>query len=178
MPNHVFNFLTTHKPLTAKVLHEQSKDLNGGLAMLVMPRPTDQEENWYAWNCNNWGTKWGCYEQTEHDGQIDFTTAWDRLNDNVLDRFAKHFPNMTLYYEEEQEWGGEIVYKNGTQYSHSKFDIPPFTKRGETEGGLEVWYLKEDYQKLDDFYPIGWYYYGNLGEPVDASDKILNIEEY
>jgi len=175
MPNHVNNFLNTDKPLTAKVLHEQSQDLNGGLAMLVMPRPTDQEEHWYAWNCNNWGTKWGCYEQTEHDGQIDFT--------NVLDRLAKHFPNMILYYEEEQGWGGEIVYKNGTQYSHKTFDIPPFTKQGEIESmhrnfPHEVWYLKEDYQKLDEFYRKGWYYDGNLDDPVDSSAKILNIEEY
>ena len=56
MPNHVYNTLITEKPLTVKILHEQSKELNGGLAMLVMPRPTDQEENWYIWNCNNWGT--------------------------------------------------------------------------------------------------------------------------
>ena len=86
MPNHVYNTLITEKPLTVKILHEQSKELNGGLAMLVVPRPTDQEENWYAWNCDNWGTKWGCYDQQivgQNNEMISFTTAWDTISTRV-----------------------------------------------------------------------------------------------
>ena len=178
MPNHVYNVLHTDKPLTAKVLHEHSKNLNGGLAMLLMPRPTDQEENWYSWNCDNWGTKWGCYDQNVEGDQINFTTAWDTLSDDVLDRLAKHFPNMIFYYEEEQGWGGEIVYKNGTQYSHERFDIPKWDAYGQTQNGEDVYRLAENYTRIDERYDSGWYYYQNLEEPVDAIDKILNIEEY
>jgi hypothetical protein len=48
-----------------------------------VPRPPEEEANWYEWNCNNWGTKW---EVSEDDVSIDrtddekitfnFNTAW------------------------------------------------------------------------------------------------------
>ena len=134
--------------------------------------------DWYSWAVANWGTKWGCYDQDLEADQINFTTAWDTLSDDVLDRLAKHFPNMIFYYEEEQGWGGEIVYKNGTQYSHERFDIPKWDAHGQTQNGVDVYRLAENYTKIDERYDSGWYYHQNLEEPVDASDKILNIEEY
>lgn len=24
----------------------------------LVPRPKEEEDNWYTWNCVNWGTKW------------------------------------------------------------------------------------------------------------------------
>ena len=179
MPNHVYNTLITEKPLTVKILHEQSKELNGGLAMLVMPRPTDQEENWYSWNCNNWGTKWGCYDQQilgQDNEMISFTTAWDTISTHVLNRLAKHFPNLTLMYEEENGWGGEIVYSNGEITSHRIYTEPEWGEDVETEGGDEVWKLKKDYQRLDEFYPKGWYYHGDLEDPVTNLDILRSIQ--
>jgi len=73
MPNHVYNTLhSTSKPHTMELLHNSSKELNGGLAMLLMPRPKEEEDNWYHWNIDNWGTKWGCYDQDVEGDQLHF----------------------------------------------------------------------------------------------------------
>ncbi len=54
MPNHVYCKISTDKKQTLTTLHKLSKELNGGLANLIIPRPADQEDNWYSWNCDTW----------------------------------------------------------------------------------------------------------------------------
>ena len=179
MPNHVYNTLYgTDKPKTMELFHNASKELNGGLAMLLMPRPQEQEDNWYHWNLDNWGTKWGCYEQDVDGDQLHFTTAWSRISDELVDMIGLHFPNFTLEYEEEQGWGGQIIYKNGELYQHETYDIPEWGAEAKTEDGRDVYYLDSDYEKLGHTYPRGWYYSMSLEEPVESSVKILNVREF
>ena len=178
MPNHVYNILhSTDKPKTMELLHNSSKELNGGLAMLLMPRPQEEEDNWYHWNIDNWGTKWGCYDQDIEGDQINFTTAWGSISDELLDSIGLHLQNFIFEYEEEQGWGGQIIYKNGELFQKEEYDIPNWDCIGETEDGTEVYRLAENYIKLDDCYDSGWYYHQNLEEPVDLSEKVLNVRE-
>ena len=178
MPNHVYNILhSTDKPKTMELLHNSSKELNGGLAMLLMPRPQEEEDNWYHWNIDNWGTKWGCYDQDVEGDQIHFTTAWGSISDELLDLIGLHLQNFIFEYEEEQGWGGQIIYKNGELFQKEEYDIPNWDCIGETEDGTEVYRLAENYIKLDDCYDSGWYYHQNLEEPVDLSEKVLNVRE-
>ncbi len=178
MPNHVYNTLhSTNKPHTMELLHNSSKELNGGLAMLLMPRPKEEEDNWYHWNIDNWGTKWGCYDQDVEGDQLHFTTAWGSISDELLDLIGLHFPNFIFEYEEEQGWGGQIIYKNGELFQKEEYDIPNWDCIGETEDGSEVYRLAENYIKPNDCYDSGWYYYQNLEEPVDLSEKVLNVRE-
>lgn len=178
MPNHVYNILhSTDKPKTMELLHNSSKELNGGLAMLLMPRPQEEEDNWYHWNIDNWGTKWGCYDQDVEGDQINFTTAWGSISDELLDSIGLHLQNFIFEYEEEQGWGGQIIYKNGELFQKEEYDIPNWDCIGETEDGTEVYRLAENYIKLDDCYDSGWYYHQNLEEPVDLSEKVLNVRE-
>ena len=62
-----------------------------------MPRPSDQEENWYDWNINNWGTKW--------EAQI---YSWERVNDNCITlNFDTAWAPPTMFYEsmaQNTEW--------------------------------------------------------------------------
>lgn len=179
MPNHVYNTLySTGKPITMEKLHNASKELNGGLAMLLMPRPQEQEDNWYHWNLDNWGTKWGCYDQNIEGDMMHFTTAWSIISDELLNRIAKHFPNFIFEYEEEQGWGGVITYKDGELYQHETYDIPDWDAQAETEDGHDVYHLASDYERLDECYESGWYYSMSLEEPVDSSTKILNVQNF
>jgi hypothetical protein len=53
-----------------------------GLLSWMRPMPEDQRDNWYDWNCTNWGTKWDVNEvfigdDAEEDSiTISFDTAW------------------------------------------------------------------------------------------------------
>jgi hypothetical protein len=68
----------------------------------LRPRPADQEENWYDWNINNWGSKW--------DASI---IDWDREDDNNIHVYfdSAWSPPVTLYeYLTEQGWQVNAIY--------------------------------------------------------------------
>jgi len=99
MPNWCYNSVT--------ISHEDKTKIDGFEQELLKkddcqpfqylrPRPADQEDDWYGWNCNNWGTKW--------DPSI---LDWERESDNSI---VMHFdsawsPPIALYeYLTEQDW--------------------------------------------------------------------------
>jgi hypothetical protein len=68
----------------------------------LRPRPADQEENWYDWNVNNWGTKW--------DASV---IDWEHRDDNeVWISFESAWSPPTVLYEYlvENGWEVEAVY--------------------------------------------------------------------
>lgn len=102
--------------------------------------PTDLEhyfsgENWYNWNCANWGTKWDVNVEDEDlwtgaDGTANktyrFDTAWSPPSEAFIAICAK-YPDMdfTLSYEEEQGWGGELQSDDeGGVIQTEEYDIP------------------------------------------------------
>ena len=180
MPNHVYSTLYgTGKPYTMEILHEASKDLGGGIAAILMPRPADQEDDWYNWNIDNWGTKWGCYEQDIEGDLMHFTTAWGRISHELLNRIAKHFPTFVFEYEEEGGWGGVITYKNGVQDCVDTYEEPTWGAEGETKDHCSIVYrLDEDYIKLGEVYNKGWYYDRDLADPIDSSEQIRITEKF
>lgn len=71
----------------------------------LRPRPADQEENWYDWNCTNWGTKWDIH-----------TIDWERQDDNTIwISFETAWSPPTALYEflVEQGWKIEAYYHEG-----------------------------------------------------------------
>lgn len=181
MPNHVYCKISTDKKQTLTTLHKLSKELNGGLANLIIPRPADQEDNWYSWNCDNWGNKWGFYDQEHTEGELSFTTAWAEPSNNLLDKIALHLPDMNFTYEEEQGWGGEIQYKNGEEISHDTYGIPPFDAEGWDIEESRYKRLAEDYTRWGITHKKGWYFEGELNvstTPDVTPSKILRVEEY
>lgn len=83
--------------------------------------------NWYSWNNNNWGTKWDIgsadgeeYPETSMNRVDDttvaynFQTAWSPPIP-AIETLSTNYPDLgiTLSYEEEQGWGGEIEIHNG-----------------------------------------------------------------
>ena len=71
----------------------------------LRPRPADQEDNWYDWNINNWGTKWdiSLIDWNREDDDtiwISFDTAWG--------------PPIALYeYLFENDWYVDALYHEG-----------------------------------------------------------------
>ena len=112
MPNHVSNTIRTQKVATLELLHKNSKDLEGGLAELLMPMPAVVRDNngWYEWRTSsqNWGTKWGFYEQQfstsageegREYAQITFNTARDKPSFNLIHCLQEKFTDLEHWYE-------------------------------------------------------------------------------
>jgi len=85
MPNWCQNVATiTHedKELIDNIENELKEDKdNSGLFQMLRPRPSSEEENWYSWNIDNWGTKWeaSVYDFERIDDytiKVNFDTAW------------------------------------------------------------------------------------------------------
>ena len=82
----------------------------------LRPRPEDQEENWYDWNINNWGTKWEISiidweRQDDNTIWISFSSAWSpplALYDHV---YEHGWEVEGLYHESGCAFAG--IYKDG-----------------------------------------------------------------
>lgn len=102
--------------------------------------PTDLEhyftgENWYNWNISNWGTKWDVTAEDveltiNDDGTGDWTcrleTAWSPPIE-AFRAIAEKYPTLalSLVYEEEQGWGGEVCSDgDGGIFQMEEYDIP------------------------------------------------------
>ena len=86
----------------------------------VAPLPADQKENWYEWQCANWGTKWkgGIYfvEHAQPDAlTINFNSAWSPP-EAWVEKASRHYPDLhfhLLYEEPGMDFGGYFIADNG-----------------------------------------------------------------
>ena len=87
--------------------------------------------NWYNWNNREWGTKWDANdpEFTDSDTgksiEYRFDTAW-APPEPVFYAMIQQFPELdfSIYYREEQGWGGEIDGSGGVFWIVDEWDIP------------------------------------------------------
>ena len=97
-------------------------------------------KSWYDWNITNWGCKWDVavadneeYPETEliadypngenHVLVYQFDTPWSPPVPAML-KLSEQYPKLllTLSYEEEQGWGGEMEFLRGKCISSSEYD--------------------------------------------------------
>ena len=69
--------------------------------------------NWYDWQTENWGVKWGAYDSAiinEDSWNIGFrfTTAW-HIPDPIIDKIFTLFPGVNIEYVAADD-GGWIAY--------------------------------------------------------------------
>ena len=117
----VFAFWNIVKPTNLKAYNgpQPEIDLSKGV--------TFESDHWYDWNVRNWGTKWDVavsdeekYSETEltDEGKkflsYRFNTAWSPPTEAIT-KLSEQYPDLviTLSFEEETGWGGEIVFENG-----------------------------------------------------------------
>ena len=81
-------------------------------------------KDWYDWKNKYYGTKWGDYDLQINDHYITFITAWSPLSDNIINKFAKDFPDFTYEWEEEQGFGASYEYIESEENLIEDWDIP------------------------------------------------------
>jgi len=149
--NPVFSFWNIVKPTDLKAYYETDTfkgnsnikvDENGKMDndsfMAEFVRSMRDDNDWYHWNCRNWGTKWDVsvpngqqYSDTQmtitDDGDVmyHFQTAWSPVGE-VLMKLSEQYPtlNFDYEYEEEQGWGGTCTFKGGEDIACEQWDIP------------------------------------------------------
>jgi len=80
--------------------------------------------NWYDWQCNNWGTKWDCYDVSEEwlrygnpnddmqeNIQCHYQTAWSPAT-AALQSISEQFPELSFYHAFADEGGGFLGYES------------------------------------------------------------------
>jgi len=78
----------------------------------------------YQWCCDNWGTKWGCYEfhseeesswEENLEWRLSFSSAWSPPLP-VIEALAAKFPNVSIrlcYFEQGMAFNGFVSYSDG-----------------------------------------------------------------
>jgi hypothetical protein len=111
---------------------------DGESFMQEFVRSMKEDQDWYHWNCRNWGTKWDVavdnkseYPNTiktvNDDGSIlyQFETAWSPVGE-VLMKLSEQYPTLEFdyEYEEEQGWGGACTFLGGEDIGCYEYDSP------------------------------------------------------
>lgn len=133
MPNWVYNRMTITAPAARReeikraVRHDDKQLFSFDR---ILPRPAEEEDNWYQWNVDHWGTKWDACdpdlrEETAESVSFGFRTAWSPPMP-VIEAFANAYPDVDFdfWYEEEQGWGGTLEVRKGQLVKHDQYDIP------------------------------------------------------
>ena len=163
MPNHVYSVISL-PTLTKKQKGILEKiEEAGGLCRYYKPMPKGLENttapkdkpNWYDWALDNWETKWGCYDFIVEDEAIYYTSAWSPIGENIIDMFAKDFPNFMYSWEEEQEYGSEIEYSNGEWIDRNDYYMPEWEEVKELEDGSSITKLINEHPNYKD--GVGYY---------------------
>lgn len=133
MPNWVYNHLSIKSPDNQARTDLREKMKNGERVFsfeAILPRPAEEEDNWYNWNSSNWGTKWDAsdtvlVDETDDAINYSFSTAWSPPLP-VLEAIARQYSDMTftLTFEEEQGWGGIITALDTKIEVVKQWDIP------------------------------------------------------
>ena len=85
--------------------------------------------DWYNWNVRYWGTKWdacNAHVSEDEDGlHYTFDTAWS-IPEPAMIAMSEKYPNLHFYLraQEEQGWGAEMDFENGSVHVMNEWDIP------------------------------------------------------
>lgn len=131
--------------------------------------------NWYAWNCENWGTKWdACHvgverkrhhelvllaqaadaEEPPAEAVINFDTAWAHPEPVIEAIFNQH-PELDILHEfmHEGGYGGGITYREGDEILEEGYsdESPEARDLSINLKGCDPWnFCIECYDELDE----------------------------
>ena len=119
MPNWCENNISISGPLD-KIKNLYDSICSKGLLTALVPRPED-EDNWYEWNIENWGTKWDIEayiaprDENDDTGQLNFDSAWSPPIDAFVE-ISSQFPELRIecrYFEEGCNFVGVCIIEDG-----------------------------------------------------------------
>jgi len=170
-------------------LNKEKDDV--ALFQMLRPRPADQEENWYSWNCENWGTKWDAsvYDFDRVDDntiKINFDTAWGPCIALYENLDSEGYEVDAFYHEEGMAFCGRYAYGADDHYEYSDmdsaavqyeipseidemFNISEMMQEREAEDDHEDWQEDEDEDEEPEYEMTEWF---------DVETKPVHIGEY
>jgi hypothetical protein len=132
-----------------------------GLCEAIKPMPNNEWS--YDWCVENWGTKWGAYEnyideELDSNNEIthlmyNFQTAWSSFYTEIEQGIVELLQNFIWEWEEEQGFGQYMEVVDGVITVFRDWDIPEWQ---ETEHD-SIFRLMHDYNGIEDK-NAGWYY--------------------
>jgi len=111
-----------------KIENELSNEESSELFNTLLTRPLSEEDNWYGWNVENWGTKWDatiCYWERldENTLMVEFDTAWSppvNLYDTLTEKMG--YQINAQYFEPGMGFVGEYIDGNDSYYEYDVSD--------------------------------------------------------
>lgn len=140
MPNYCYNSLSiegTNETL-AKIRDLMNGEDNVFDFQKIIPMPADVED-WYAWRCENWGTKWNSCDAYS-DGVTDclgycFDTAWGPCKP-IIKALATMFPDTKIFYSYSEAgmcFCGKQEFENGRMTYSAEGDYGEYWFDGYSE---------------------------------------------
>lgn len=157
------------------------EDNSPDVLQIIHPRPKEEDENWYDWNIENWGTKWDMrvYGFNFKNEELSFCgdTAWN-FPIGILNQLVSLGFNMKHLFAspENDDWGYHIHRNEGLQFPYKREHLA-HTHRIRDEH-LTAFNITMDGDDLDDdeiyeyalkFTLMGGFF-EDLPEGLDGSD--------
>jgi hypothetical protein len=120
MPNWCCNNVTLSNEdsdkIDAFVVELEKPDEEQKPFQFLRPRPASEDETWYGWNCDNWGTKWdvSIYQFERQDDNtilIHFDSAWSPPIAMYEYLESEGWTVNAMYYEPGMNFAG--IYSDG-----------------------------------------------------------------
>jgi len=143
-------------------------------------------KNWYEWNCENWGSKWGACDVTvtelwSKELNIYFESAWSPAG-GLIENISGQYPELIFsisFTEESCAFAGWAIFHKGLTVHEGAVptDLSPKLNRLYEEIGL----LSDDDttkdEKYQEFYELSDEYRSRMveigDEDLDAKMKVL-----
>jgi len=160
MPNWCSNYVTLTNEDTSKIDALEAtltaNDEGGETNVLnaLIPRPIEEEDNWYSWNCENWGTKWDISVQDwGRDGPetiwINFDSAWSPPVTAYETLFEEGWTVDAEYYEPGMGFVGQFT-DGSDDYYEFNFENEDWCE-GIADSRIDFAGLDEEYENWKEW---------------------------
>lgn len=157
----------------------RDEDNSPDVFQIIHPRPKEEDDNWYEWNNENWGTKWDMrvYGFNFQDEELTFCgdTAWNAPI-GILNKLVSLGFNMKHLFAsmENDDWGYHInrneglpfpykIHHLGNAHRINHSDLEEFNHQYEDLDDDEIYEFALKFSLMGNFFL-------NLPEGLDGSD--------